>query len=272
MATAIKIANVVTGGAGNSIGGAQRGGAPSPPPAGFRFRVDTRNSGATRSTDYKLPTRSAGVYNFTVDWGDGSTDTITSYNQAEVTHSYSTGGIYTIDITGDFTGIDLFRSGDPLKVLEILNWGGTNLTINNIFALRGATNMTCSATDSPTLTGDISGCFYQSNAITSGLANWDFSNVTSAQWLLLTVPNWNEDISSWDVTSCTNFGSAFTGTSMSQANYDALLIAWAAQSVQSNVAFATSAQYTGGRSSAAATARNTLVNTYSWTITDGGPN
>ena len=272
MATAIKIANVVTGGAGNSIGGAERGGAPSPPPAGFRFRVDTRNSGSSRSTDYKLPTVAAGTYNFDVDWGDGNTDTITTYNQAEVTHTYSTAGIYTIDITGNFTGINLFGSGDHLKMLEILNWGGTNLTINSSFALRGASNMTCSATDSPTLTGDISGCFYQSNAITSGLANWDFSNVTSARFLLLNVRNWNEDISSWDVSSCTSFSSAFSGTAMSQANYDALLIAWAAQSVQNNVAFQTSAQYTGGRSSAAATARNTLINTYRWTISDGGAN
>ena len=272
MATAIKIANVVTGGAGNSIGGAQRGGAPSPPPAGFRFRVDTRNSGSSRSTDYKLPTVAAGTYNFDVDWGDGNTDTITSYNQAEVTHTYSSGGIYTIEITGNFTGISLFGSGDHLKLLEVLNWGGTNLTINGSFAFRGASNMTCSATDSPTVTGNIAGCFYQCNSLTSGLANWDFSNVTNAQFLLLNVRNWNEDISGWDVTSCTNFGSAFSGTAMSQANYDALLVAWAAQTVQNNVAFSTSAQYTGGRSSDAATARNTLVNTYRWTISDGGAN
>ena len=130
--------------------------------------------------------------------------------------------------------------------------------------------MICTATDSPTLTGDISGCFYQSNAITSGLANWDFSNVTAAQFLLLSVPNWNEDISSWDVSNCTTFNAAFSGTSMSQANYDALLIAWSAQSVQSNVAFTTPAQYTAG--GAAETARNTLVNTYNWTISDGGAN
>lgn len=270
MATAIKIANVVTGGAGNSIGGAQRGGAPSPPPSPFTFKVDTRNPGASSNTQYKLPTNAAGTYNFVVDWGDGSTDTITGYRQAEVTHTYSTGGIYTITITGDFTTINAFGSGDPQKITEIVKWGGTNLTINNTFALRGCTNMICTATDSPTLTGDISGCFYQSNAITSGLANWDFSNVTSAQFLLLTVPNWNEDISSWDVSSCTSFNAAFSGTSMSQANYDALLIAWAAQSVQSNVAFTTSAQYTAG--GAAATARNTLVNTYNWTISDGGAN
>ena len=270
MATAIKIGNAITGGAGNSIGGAQRGGSPSPAPSPFTFKVDTRNPGASSNTQYRLPSVTSGTYNFVVDWGDGSTDTITSFNQPEVTHTYSTGGVYTITITGDFTNINPNSTGDPQKITEIVKWGGTNLTINNIFAFRGCSNMICTATDSPTLTSDISGCFFQANLITSGLANWDFSNVTSAQFILLSVPNWNEDISGWDVSNCTSFNAAFTGTSMSQANYDALLVAWAAQSVQNNVVFSTPAQYTAG--GAAETARNTLINTYSWTIIDGGSN
>ena len=67
-----------------------------------------------------------------------------------------------------------------------------------------------------------------------------------------------------------HLATAFNSSAMTQANYDALLISWAAQSVQSNVAFGTSAQYTAG--GAAEAARNTLVNTYSWTISDGGAN
>ncbi len=269
MATAIKIGNAVTGGSGNSVGGAERGGSP-PPITPFTFKIDTRNSGASANDAFKLPTLSTGTYNFTVDWGDGSTDTITVWNQAEATHTYATGGIYTIKCTGNFEGINMFTSGDPLKVLEIIHWGGTNLTINSIFAMRGLTNMICTATDSPTLTGSISGCFYQCTSLTSGLANWDFSNVTSADFMLILASNWNEDISSWDVTSCTTFNAAFTGTSMSQANYDALLIAWSAQSVLNNVILATPAQYTAG--GAAEAARNVLVNTYNWTIVDGGAN
>ena len=59
---------------------------PTPPPAsGFKFSVDTTQSGGT-TTDFKLPTKNTGTYNFVVDWGDGTTDTITSYNQAETTH------------------------------------------------------------------------------------------------------------------------------------------------------------------------------------------
>jgi len=106
--------------------------------------------------------------------------------------------------------------------------------------------------------------------MTGGIANWDFGNVAGFFNGVANATSWNEDISGWDVTSCTDFITAFLNTSMSQANYDALLIGWAAQSVQSNVTFGTSAQYTAG--GAAEAARNTLVNTYSWTITDGGAN
>ena len=57
---------------------------------------------------------------------------------------------------------------------------------------------------------------------------------------------------------------------MSTANYDALLIAWEAQSVQVAVNFDTSAQYTSG--GAAEAARTSLTGKpNSWRIIDGGP-
>ena len=93
------------------------------------------------------------------------------------------------------------------------------------------------------------------------------SNTTICQFLCYNSPYYNEDISGWDVTNITNFSNAFTGTAMSVANYDALLIAWSAQTVQSGVTFSISAQYTAG--GAAATARAALV-TKGWTIVDGG--
>jgi len=56
---------------------------------------------------------------------------------------------------------------------------------------------------------------------------------------------------------------------LSTANYDALLIAWAAQSVLSGLAIWFGAsEYTGGGTAAAA--RASLIADDSWTITDGG--
>ena len=67
-----------------------------------------------------------------------------------------------------------------------------------------------------------------------------------------------------------------TNGQLSTSNYDALLVKWGSQASSiaastngnlQNVNMGTST-YTAG--SAAATARNTLVNTYGWSITDGG--
>ena len=58
------------------------------------------------------------------------------------------------------------------------------------------------------------------------------------------------------------------GSGLSTANYDKLLIGWAAQApnIQTGVIFTRGPQYT----SAAQAARNVLVGTYLWAINDGG--
>ena len=242
--------------------------AAAPDIPGYRFTVNTATTDRSSSNadQFKLPTVSAGSYNAVVLWGDGQSDTITSYNQSEVTHTYSSSGTYTVDIKGSFVGHS-YVGGDALKVMSLQNWGGTNLTINNTAAFQGCANMSISATDTCTLTGDLSSCFRSTN-ITGGLSGWDFTNVTSFTAGLTGITNWNEDISSWSISNCGSFG--FFGTAMSTANYDALLIAWEAQSVQVAVNFDTSAQYTSG--GAAEAARTSLIGKpNSWRISDGGP-
>jgi hypothetical protein len=60
----------------------------------------------------------------------------------------------------------------------------------------------------------------------------------------------------------------FKNIALSTANYDALLIGWAAQSLQPEVTF------DGGNSTycAAEDARTSMINYNNWTITDGGKN
>ena len=83
----------------SGIGGAASS-APSPPPVtGFKFSVDTSKAGSANDT-FVLPLVTSGTYDFEVDWGDSTTDTITSWNQSEKTHVYSASGIYTIECTG----------------------------------------------------------------------------------------------------------------------------------------------------------------------------
>ena len=265
---------------------------------GFVFDVDTTQAGVSTSTQFKLPLSSTGTTDAEVDWGDGSSDTLTSWNQAETTHTYSTSGTYTITITGTLEGWSVSNAGDKLKIKEVKNWGnGNGLTLKNINGgyFMGASNMTCIANDAPTISSsNFQQAFRNASSIVSGVKNWDVSGVTNFIFCFYQASNFNEDLSNWDVSNVTNFkycfercfdldqsfaswdmsnatdvGRMFKSTTMSTANYDATLIGWAAQSLNSGLSIDFgSARYTAG--GAAEAARNTLINTYGWTIVDGG--
>ena len=83
----------------------------------------------------------------------------------------------------------------------------------------------------------------------------------------------NQDISSWDISNLYSASRFMENvTTFSTVNYDALLISWESQlptnhGIAITIDFGTS-QYTLG--GAAEAARTSLINTYSWTISDGG--
>tara|TARA_R110002167_G_scaffold314374_1_gene520054 strand:- start:416 stop:1321 length:906 start_codon:yes stop_codon:yes gene_type:complete len=244
------------------------------PAPGFTFTVDTSITGASSSSQFALGMTAGGIYNFVVDWGDGTTDTITAYNQPEILHTYASSGVYTIVCRGQLARWT-WQGGsyvlDRLKIIDVSYWGGTNLNINSPWAFFGAINMAVSATDSPANTGTLFTCFYSlgaSSPFVTGIGAWDMSLVTDCAFMCLNASNFNEDISGWNVSNITDFNQAFAGTSMSTANYDALLIAWAPQTVNSFMFGIGSTKYTPG--GAAEAARATLVSK-GWTIIDGGP-
>ena len=273
-------------------------------PTEFRFTVKTDNAGTSNNDQFTLPLDSTfSSITAKVDWGDGNTDDITTYNQSEVTHTYSSAGTYTIKITNALKGFRFNNGGDKLKMLEIQNWGVFELNRNKTF--KGCNNLTMSATDEPTITSTsmaeiFNDCF--ALVSTSGFSAWDMSSVTNISqmlrdtlmnapinaWDVSNVTNmtstlagntaFNQDISSWDVAKVTT-GSNFllSGSGFSTANYDALLIGWEATlqsqfpngsgySLSPSWRFQTA--YTGG--GAAATARASLVSNYNWTIVDLG--
>ncbi len=77
--------------------------------------------------------------------------------------------------------------------------------------------------------------------------------------------SFNKDIGSWNVSSVIDMERMFFRAGLSTPNYDELLIGWAAQNVQNNVEFyGGNSQY----STAAESARNTLIESRGWSITD----
>jgi len=84
--------------------------------------------------------------------------------------------------------------------------------------------------------------------------------------------NFNQDISAWRIDSLTQAVDMLDNTPMSTANYDALLESWDTQAGNKGVTGIQlgAAGVTFSAGSAAATARDSLINDHGWTINDGG--
>jgi len=103
-----------------------------------------------------------------------------------------------------------------------------------------------------------------------GAGGWNTGKLEIAVEMFNGATNFNADISNWDISELREADNMLTATSFSRANYDALLIAWAAQapSIQSGVTLDVDTPYTIATSQ---TARNTLTGApYNWNISDGG--
>ncbi len=270
----------------------------------FESSWKTDNAGTSNDDQITLPLHIAGTYDFNVDWGDGTDDDITAWDDAAKTHTYAGGaGTYTVKITGTIIGWAFLDGGDKLKILKVDNWESLRLGNTNAY-FRGCANLIINATDTLDLTGSINwlnafrGCM---SLASFDVSNWDTSSVTifwAAFWdctslATIDVSNWDVTsvttvnsmfrnctsltiigVDSWDITNITNMTQMFIFVTLTTATYDAILISWGAQAAQNNVSFhAGNSKYTGGGAAEAARAHLILAvgsGGHGWTITDGG--
>jgi len=109
--------------------------------------------------------------------------------------------------------------------------------------------------------------FFGASSANPDTTNWDVSNVTDMFAMFDRAPLANPDTSNWDVSSVTNMGSMFDDSNLSEENLTAIYENWSQLSLKQNVEFgAESTKYNASGQAG----RDILVNTYNWTITDGG--
>ena len=184
------------------------------------WNTSNTSVGSSASNQIALPLISGGSYNFTVDWGDGNSDTITVWNQAETTHTYTTAGTYTISIVGECKGFRFNGSGDRLKILSVASWGEFELIGNLGGQFRGCSNLNLTSVADVLNFGNCTSCEnmflggYQFSTI-NNIDSWDVSNVTNMNSMFQNTL-FNSYIGSWNVGSVTSMFSMFLSSPFNQ--------------------------------------------------------
>jgi len=205
----------------------------------FKITVDTTQPGSASDT-FVLPLQN-GATNMTVYWGDGSSDVITAWNQAELTHVYASSGTYQISCDGQFRGVYFAWSGDRLKVSSIDNWG-INQWGSMFYAFGGCFNMVANFTGNPdtSLCDNFSRCFQDCSLFNapftldlSACSNTSFmfggcasfnseltftntSNIVAMNHMFYSCNSYNSPLNIEDTSNVTEMGVMFTGSPFNQ--------------------------------------------------------
>ena len=180
----------------------------------------TDNPGISENNQITIPTFSGETYNYTVDWGDGNTDSNITGN---ITHSYGAQGTYQVSIEGTFPRIYFNESGDKDKILNIKQWGAIQWTsMESAFAR--CSNLSVAANDTPDLSNvtSLSRMFFYCNYGFDFSGNREYTNFNGVEnfndWNVSTITDlsnmfdkstFNQDISAWVVSNVTNMSYLF---------------------------------------------------------------
>ena len=167
------------------------------------------------SMSITLPLPRGFNYDFTVDWGDGNSSAVTSHDDDDITHSYTTAGDYTISIAGTIEAWSIKASPDKSKLLSVSNLGSVGWK-NLKSAFNGCDNLTTVAGGDTSEVTDMSRMFANSPNVQPETGDWDVSNVTTMYRMFAGAKKANPDVRNWDVSSVTNMSAMFSSTSKAE--------------------------------------------------------
>ncbi|WP_051010709.1 BspA family leucine-rich repeat surface protein [Salinibacter ruber] len=175
------------------------------------------------SESITIPTNGSDVtdYDFEIDWGDGTTETITG-DDPDPSHTYSSSGTHTVKISTPNNGqafpqiyLNNFdpSSGDNSTKLQSIDQWGSIQWENMGSAFEGAENMTYGATDEPDLSNvtNMGSMFQDATSFNGDIGSWDVSSVTDMSSMFSSADSFNQDIGPWDVSSVTDMEDMFRG-------------------------------------------------------------
>ena len=178
----------------------------------FIFKITTTTSPQT----FTIPCHSYGTFNATVDYGDGTgSQTVTAYNDSNLTHSFATAGQHTITIDGTFPNIRFSNNATSAALVdEVVDLGDVGWLM--LYAgFENCTNLTSfSAGTANTVNNSyVQMMFRNCTSLTSvDLTNFDTSNVTSLDNMFNSCSSITTlDLSSFDTSSVMGMSLMFIG-------------------------------------------------------------
>ena len=261
----------------------------------FIIEVDTTESGVSNSDQFEF-TGALGDYDVVAKQNNTVVATFNNLS-GQQTITLPSSGVYDLEVSAKvvnrFNRINFNNSGDKLKITDIKQW--SNIVWSTFErAFLGCENMLVTATDVPNLSSvtdmrymfaiatsanpdvslwDVSnvtnmqGMFNRTNLANPDTSNWDVSSVTSMYAMFRGAQSANPDTSNWDVSSVTNMGYMLENSNLSVENLTACYENWSQLTLKQNVEFgAGTIKYNASGQAG----RDIMVNTYNWTIEDGG--
>ncbi len=112
-----------------------------------------------------------------------------------------------------------------------------------------------------------SGMFSYTNSFNQDISNWNVSNAIDMSGMFSGAASFDYNLSNWNISNVTDLSGMFNYSGLSNINYDKTIIGWSnLPTLQNNVLFdGGDSQYCESEE-----ARQYLMDTYGWTITDGG--
>ena len=174
----------------------------------------TDNPGTSADNQITIPTNFSEIYDYTISWGDGTTDTNV---RGSIIHTYESPGIYQVSISGLFPRIYFngdynYYSTDKNKILSVDQWGTIDWSSMSS-AFSGCNNLEIVAVDEPNLANvsSMNNMFSSCTSLIGNIfiANWDTSSVTTMKEMFSDAVAFSQNISDWNVSNVTDMTAMF---------------------------------------------------------------
>ena len=155
------------------------------------------------------------AYNFQVNWGDGTVDTIDTTDNypvdGEVKHTYDTAGDHTVAMYGELPWFVVGPENQNALKLSSMDQWGNNVWQDLSYAFASCSNMVYKATDVPDLSNvtNLSYMFTGAVLFDGDISNWDTAEITNMSYMFAWANMFNRNLSAWDTSKVTDMEGMF---------------------------------------------------------------